>query len=122
MLGLDNPAAVGTTAIAVPFLIQALKNSPLVPWMNRETERINLTVGLLASGLAAAGIHFAWDANLGNLAITVNSHMLWAWFVQWAGQQAAYKSLVVPSETLGEIRSILQAAFAQPKQQPPLKG
>lgn len=108
MLGVDNLAATGTTAVAVTMLFQMLKNSPLFPWLTRETEKANLAVGVMVAGLSAAGIHFAWDSKIATLGITINAHMLWSWFVQWAGQQTAYKTLVVPSETLGEIRGLLQ--------------
>lgn len=120
MLGLDNLAATGTTAVAVTMLLQALKNSPLFPWITRETQRLNFAVGVLVAGLSAAGIHFAWDPHSGSALITINTHLLWAWFLQWAGQQTAYKGLVVPAETLGEIRAILRDLLAAA--QGPQKG
>lgn len=120
MLGIDSLTAAGSTAIAVPFLIQVLKNSPYFPWIDRQTQRVNFAVGVLSSGLSAAGIHFAYDHAAASIGITISLHMLYSWFVQWSGQQVVYKGFVVPAEALGEIRAVLKEALLA--QRPEQKG
>lgn len=127
MTGLDNPVATGSTALISTLLIQALKNSGWATWFNRNTSRANFLLSLLISFVAAIGVHYTWDAHTGTLMITGLtlagiSHGAWEWFMQWAAQHASYKGFVVPAETLGEIRALLQRALQPPISTPELKS
>lgn len=110
----DNPTATLGLAVVIPFLLQAMKNSTWFPWVSRQTSRINFVVGVIAASAATFGIHATWDASTGG-SITLPSLMgLWQAFVQWTAQQTAYKGLVVPAETLGEIRTLLERVLSPP--------
>lgn len=115
MTGIDNPAAMGGSALFATLAIQALKNSGWATWFNRETARANLGLSIAIAGAASLGIHFVWDAAKDTLTITGLAfslrHSVWEWALQWAAQHAAYKGFVVPSETLGEIRALLQRSL-----------
>lgn len=110
----DNPSATIGLAIVIPVLLQALKNASWFPVLTRQTSRINFAVGVFAAAAATFGIHATWDMNTGGTITLPGLHGLWQGVIQWAGQQAAYKSLVVPSETLGEIRGMLERAMTPP--------
>jgi hypothetical protein len=114
MVGVDNPAAVATSALLMSLLVQALKNSPLVPWMNRQTGTVNLLVSFVSAIISAGVIHYAWDVKTGDVTFVLNVHLVWAFIVQWGTQHAAYKGLIVPTETLGDIRALLQRALPPP--------
>ena len=110
----DNPTATLGLAVVIPFMLQAMKNATWFPWLNRQTSQINFIVGILAAGGATFGIHATWDMNTGGT-ITLPSLLgFWQAFVQWAAQQTAYKGLVVPAETLGEIRTMLERILTPP--------
>lgn len=113
MQGLDNPAATGGTALLSTLAIQALKNSSWASWFNRDSARANFALSLFISFIATVGVHYTWDANTGTLMITGLTlaglaHGVWSWLLQWLTQHATYKGFVVPAETLGEIRALLQ--------------
>jgi hypothetical protein len=114
MLGVDNPAAVGASALLMSLVMQAIKNSSLVPWMTRQTGPINLVVSLVAAAMSAGVIHYNWDGTSGVATFALSTHLLWSFVLQWATQHAAYKTVVVPGETLGEIRALLQRSLPPP--------
>ncbi len=110
----DNPSATVALAVVVPFLLQALKNASWFPVLTRETGKINFAVGVLAAAAATFGIHATWDATAGGTITLPGLHGIWQGLVQLAGQQVTYKGLVVPAETLGEIRAMLARALTPP--------
>ncbi len=116
--GLDNPAATGGLAVAAALFIQYLKNAGWATWFTRETAKANVALSVVTAFLMTVGIHWTWDARTDTFAIigvaAFLSHGLWQWFLQWLGQHVAYKSLVVPSETLGEIRAMLARLLTPP--------
>lgn len=115
MTGFDNPAATGGLALLVSLGIQWLKNSPWATWFTRESDKANLGLSIVLAGVATLGIHWNYVDATDTIAIVgvkaALSHNLWQWVLQWATQHAAYKGIVVPSETLGEIRGLLQRAI-----------
>lgn len=114
MYGLDNPTATGSLALVATLLIQYLKNTTWASWFTRETERANLALSILVAGVATLGIHYAYDAATGDFSLVFSTHQFFQWFVQWITQHAAYKGFVVPAETLGEIRGLLERVLTPP--------
>lgn len=111
-MGLDNPIATGGTAIFAAIFVQYLKNSGWASWFTRETTKANIALSaVIALGLSV-GIHVTSDPV--NYAIIINRHELYQWAIQFASQHAAYKSFVVPAETLGEIRALLARVLTPP--------
>jgi hypothetical protein len=104
----DNPSATLGLAVVVPFLLQALKNSPMFPLLTRNSARINFTVGVVCAFASVVGIHATYDISTGGTITLPPLHTVWQAFIQWAGQQVTYKGLVVPAETLGDIRNELR--------------
>ena len=107
-------AASGTAALVASTLMQIVKNSPLVPWINRETGRLNAVLSIVVAGLMAFGIQssFNYDGATGAFAIgfsgTVTGllHSIGHWVAQWAAQHGMYKGFIAPAEILGEMRAI----------------
>lgn len=65
----ELPALITTSAMCVA-VIQWLKNTKLVPFMDQHTAAINRTVAWMAAMISAAGIHYTWDAATATLTIT----------------------------------------------------
>lgn len=110
----DNPIATAGLAVVVSAIFQALKNSQWFPWVSRVSGRVNFTVGIIAAIAATVGIHATWDAQAGGTITLPGLQGLWQVLVQWATQQTAYKGLIVPAETLGEIRTMLERYATPP--------
>lgn len=111
MTGIDNPVALGSSALLATLAIQFLKNSGWASWFNRETDRANLALSILVATAISLGIHLAAGTHDGDFIITGNWHLIGNAVTQWVAQHAAYKGFVVPGETLGEIRALLQRAL-----------
>lgn len=110
----DNPyASLGLAAI-LPFVLQAAKNATWFPYISRASGKLNFCLGLILAALATAGVHLTYDPLLGGTITLPSLHALWQTIVQWGAQQAAYKGLVVPAETLGEIRGMLERTLTPP--------
>lgn len=118
MLGLDNPAATGGMALIAALLIQYLKNTSWATWIRRDTDKANLALSLALAFCTSIGIHFSWNAGSDTFAIVgaraALTHNLWQWVIQWAAQHGTYKGLIVPAETLGEIRNLLARVLEPP--------
>lgn len=123
----DVVISSGTTAVIVAYLLQALKNAKFSDgWINQNTARMNFALSVLVAGLSAVGISYKFDldpekgtfifALSGSLAGFV--HGLAHWAVQWAGQHVAYKSIVVPAETLSQMLAALRTLIGQPPAPP----
>ena len=110
----DNPSATLGLAVVIPFLLQMLKNASWFPWLSRHTSQLNFAVGVIAASASVIGIHASYDMSTGGTITLPPLHTIWQAFIQWAGQQVAYKGLVVPAETLGEIRSLLERVLTPP--------
>ena len=110
----DNVVATGGVAIVVTMIFQLVKNSTMFPWVSRATGKLNFWVGIVAAVASTAGIHGHYDMQTGGMIALPGLHVIWQSIVQWATQQAAYKGLTVPAETLGEIRAMLEKVLTPP--------
>lgn len=122
-------------ALMSSVLIQLLKNSQWASWINRDTAKLNAFLSALIAFVSSMGIvmSFDWNPDSGAFAAGFKGnvwdilHLLTHFPVQWAEQHVLYKGLIVPAETLGEIRAILkEGLLAQPPQTktevPPVSG
>lgn len=107
------PATLGA-GVVVAIMLQALKNASWFPWLSRNTATLNFWVGIVAAVASTAGVHVAYDASAGGTITLPGVNAIVQAVVQWATQQAAYKGLVVPAETLGEIRTMLERYATPP--------
>lgn len=120
-LGIDNPVALGSSALLATLAIQWLKNSGWASWFNRETDKANLALSVAVAVATSIGIHFTVGPHEGDFIITGNWHLIGNAITQWVAQHAAYKGFVVPGETLGEIRALLQRELPPPISEPEIK-
>lgn len=112
----------GTAGVIVSALLQVAKNSPLFPWMSRNTGKLNVWISVVTALLSSAGILWSFDYNGTSGEFSGNFHgNVWdLWQIakhttgQWAWQHFVYKSGVVPAETLGEIRALLMRVLTPP--------
>ena len=104
----DNAAATFGLAVVVPVVLQAVKNASWFPWLTRQTPRINFIVGVIAAAAATFGVHATWDPQSGGTITLPGLVGIWQGLVQWSGQQSVYKGFIVPAETLGDIRAVLE--------------
>ncbi len=119
-------AASGVTAIFVSVAMQILKNTPLFPWLSRNSGKLNAAISVLAAFATSVGIIYSFDYDELTGAFLFNIHgNLWdAWHVithtagQWATQHLFYKGFIVPAETLGEMRAMLANALTPPPVSP----
>lgn len=65
----ELPALISTSAMSVA-IIQWMKNTKLVPFMDQHTAGINRLFGWGSAFTSAIGIHYSYDAHLGSLTIT----------------------------------------------------
>jgi hypothetical protein len=116
--------ASGATAIVTATLMQVFKNSALVPWISRDTGKLNAIISIAVAGLATIGISYSFDYDQATGAFAIGFsgttadvlHGVGHWVAQWCSQHAVYKGFIVPAEILGEMRAIQREAFFQ---QPP---
>lgn len=114
---MDTLIAPLVSAATVSTLLQLVKNSPLVPWLSRETGTLNAIISIALAGLTALGLSYTADYDQATGAFTIGFtgtlggavDGLAHWVGQWSAQHAVYKGLIVPAELLGEIRAILKA-------------
>lgn len=85
--------AIGT------FVIQKIKSSKLVPFINEQTYWINRTLAILTSGIAAIGINYSYSyTSDGVLNIAITGLTFWGlvegmkqWLFAYVIQQTGYK-------------------------------
>lgn len=65
----ELPALISTSAMSVA-IIQWIKNTKYVPFVNQHTAGVNRLLGWGSAFCSAIGIHYSYDAHLGNLTIT----------------------------------------------------
>lgn len=97
---------VATSAIAV-MIMQWLKESKLVSFIDHNSAWTNRLVASLLALLGSLGIGYMWDPTAGILTITglQVSHVwntLWAWFVSYGTQWLIYKMAIRKGEP-GEL-------------------
>jgi hypothetical protein len=86
----DSLVLTGSTALLVSLVIQAVKNSSLVPWINRQTPKLNMAISMAAALATQLGIHWAYNATTDTVAIVglhaALTHGLWQAVQQWVAQ------------------------------------
>lgn len=114
---MDTLVAPLVSAATISTLLQLAKNSTFIPWLNRDTGRLNAIVSIALAGLTALGLSYtaSFDQETGGFTVGLTGSVggvvdgLAHWAGQWTAQHAVYKGLIVPAEILGEIRAILKA-------------
>lgn len=123
--------ASGVSALVTSVLLQVAKNSDLVPWINRNTGKINAAISMIIALGTSLGIAFSFDiqpdgAFAGHFSGNLYDigHIVGHTIAQWAAQHGFYKGLLVPAEILGEIRSQLAGGTLVPAKplDPPSSG
>lgn len=113
------------SAATVATLLQLVKNSPMFPWLSRDTGPLNALISIILAGITALGLSYSanFDHETGSFTIgftgTIGGIMdgIAHWVGQWTAQHAVYKGLVAPAEILGEVRAIMkEALLGQPPQ------
>ena len=99
MSGSEEMLSQLTSSAVVVYAIELVKKSAIFPWLTAETKTLNRWLAVIGSGIAAIGVHFAYDAKDGALVITgltlgAVAHGLWHWAQQYALTQLAYDSAV----------------------------
>jgi len=102
------PSEISTqAALAVLFsgLIELLKRSRYFPWINAQTSKLNAIAGVVAAGIAAFGVHAAYDRTTGTLVTTgltlpALGHFLYDWTVQWAIQHGYWQVRKLAAKTM----------------------
>lgn len=126
---MDTLVAPLVSATTVATLLQLVKNSPLIPWITRDTGRLNSLLAIIAAGLTTVGLSFSGtiDDSTGAFTLGVSGTIgglidgIAHWVGQWTAQHAIYKGLIAPAEMLGEMRTIMQTSVGmiQPVSKPP---
>ncbi len=92
-----NPSLLSTqigAAAVCAYAIQLAQRWSKLPWITEHTTQINTIARLVTSGVAAAGVSWAWgDLSGGGHSLTIALPSgaaflagLWHWFVQYAVQ------------------------------------
>jgi hypothetical protein len=123
---MDTLIPAGVSAATVATLLQLAKNSPLFPWINRDTGRLNAALSVILAGLTAFGLSYDYSFDQATGAFTLGFTGTVAglidgiahWAGQWTAQHSFYKLILSPAECLGEIRAILKEALLN---EPPQK-
>jgi hypothetical protein len=104
-----------TVALVTSVVIQMFKNSPLISFMDRDTQKLNAFISGIVAFITSLGLVVSFDMSPdGAFAAGLHGniwdvlHVLGHFPVQWATQHMFYKGLIVPAETLGEIRAVLK--------------
>lgn len=100
-------------AAALSFVINLLKSSKSLPWISKESERLNRLVALLGSGLVSLGLHAHFDHQAGTLLITGISLQaialgLWHWLTQFACTHGWYKATSRP-----DVQALVKQALLE---------
>lgn len=90
-----------TSAAVVVYLMQMLKRAQWFPWLTMETAKMNHVVAVVAAGVSALGVHFAFSSSEGTLLITglnasTIAHTAWHWANQYALQRVTYDTVAKP--------------------------
>lgn len=105
----------GGAAVVASLFIQYLKKSHWFTFLSTEahSQTTNMVFSIVVAGITSLGISFSYNASKGQLIIdgltftsifSAASH----WFIQWAGQHVAYKTVVVPSELQAAMVNVLK--------------
>lgn len=97
---MDSAISQLTVSTIIVWVIERLKGASWFPVLTVEsTERFKRIIGAIFAGLAAVGVTYSYDPNLGVLTIkglTLTSIVgfLWAWLQNFIVQQGVYHGVV----------------------------
>lgn len=91
-------SVVTAGAISVS-IIQWLKNTKLVPFINHNSAALNRVVAWIAAFVSAVGLHYTWDSGTGTLTLTgltatAIGTTLWATIKSYAFQVLIYRGII----------------------------
>jgi hypothetical protein len=112
-------AQVVISAVVV-WALQLAKKSPLVPWLNTETAKLNRMVAVAASLFSSVGIHFTYSVTQGVLTITGLTlagvgAFFWHWLTSFVSQQLIFQTAVnkTPALPAGLLTALAEWTKAQ---------
>ena len=97
---MDNELLSTITASSMAVaIIQWLKNTKLVPFMNQNSAGLNRFVGWFAAFVSGAGLHYHYEASTGTLTLTGLTaaaivHTGWDTVQSYAAQWLIYRGIV----------------------------
>jgi hypothetical protein len=111
---MTNPAIDQLTISAVVVMIvQWLKNTKWVPFMQAHTDTLNRVVAWGAAAGTALGMHLAYDSashtlTISGLALATIAHGGWDWIKSIAVQELIYKGVLKPGATATAVSPIVK--------------
>jgi len=89
---------IGAAGISV-YLIQWLKNTTKLPWINDATNQLNRWLSAFLAALAVVGIHVEFDQTVGILTVTGLTiaavvPLAWNFITQFVLQEVIYRGAV----------------------------
>jgi len=93
-----------TLSAVVVWLIEKLKASKAMPFINTETAKLNRLLSIVLAFLSALGIQYSYAFNhqTGTLILTINGlllanilHFAWTWLQNFVMQQAIFKTRIM---------------------------
>lgn len=99
---MDPTTSTITASAMAVAIIQWMKNTKLIPFMDQHTDAINRLVAWIAATISAFGIHYNYDATAGTLTLTGLTaagigHSLWEVIRSYAFQILIYKGVMKPA-------------------------
>lgn len=93
---LTSVVTAGAISVSV---IQWLKNTKLIPFINHNSAALNRAVAWLMAFISAIGLHYTWDSGTGTLTLTgltatAIGTTLWATIKSYAFQVLIYRGIV----------------------------
>lgn len=102
MLTTELPALLTASSMTVA-VIEWMKNTKFIPFMNQHTAGINRLVAWIAAFCAGTGIHYQFDSHTGTLTLTgltltVIGHAAWDTTKSYAFNWMVYRGIVKPTQ------------------------
>lgn len=115
-----------TSAAIFAYLLSYIQQWGKIPWVTRDTKRLNAALRLAMAGIATLGIHLTWagSASAGWSGtwsvppILVMTHTAFAWFGQYAVQHGWEKVFNIGGRIDPKVLNDLAEAVAQKLLQP----
>jgi hypothetical protein len=110
-------SSVTASAMAVA-VIQWLKNTKWVPFINQYSSTLNRVLGWAIAAISAAGLHYNYESATGTLTLTgltaaTLTHSLWETTKSYALQWLIYKGIVKGPAQVAEATASAGAAPGQ---------
>lgn len=88
-----------TASSMVVAVIQWLKNTKMIPFINQHSAKLNRTLSWAAAFISGAGLHYHYEASTGTLVLTgltaaAFGHAIWDTAQSYALQWLIYKGIV----------------------------